>query len=78
MSSIFTVYKTLKVFVAQPEEAETCGLMANLVTYPATAERYQQKGASIGKKMEGDEPDPEEELDSFHYEHPDYTNPEAL
>ena len=77
MSSIFTALKVAKVQVAKVEEAEQCNLMANLVTYPATAERYSQRGASIGKSL-AEEPDPEEELDNFHYEHPDYTNVESL
>lgn len=77
MGSIFTALPSVKVHVAQAEEADHSDLVGRLVAYPATAERYQARGCSLGSTEPG-EPDPEEQADAFHYEHPDYTDAEQL
>jgi len=78
MASIFSALPQVKVFVAQAEEADHSSLVAHLVAFPATAERYLTSQRSVLNFQDEGEPEPEATHDTFHYEHPDYADPTTL
>ena len=59
-------------------------MISNLAQYPQAAERYSQKGGSLGKTGLNKNGDGEEQKDDeaagdpFHYENPDMTDIEQL